>query len=129
MLFPAVAHRHHSSLAAGGASLIIRHEFLCVLQRICLFIVNTANTVFGKVRTCLEGASKDCIGLNARLESACAWDCLALLLALYSLLVAPEDVLGSGHRLLCWTSVNDRLTVVEESSTVGLEVCSLDDFV
>lgn len=85
--------------------------------------------MFGKVRTCLEGAGKDCIGLNARLESACAWDCLALLLALHSLLVAPEDVLGGGHRLLCWASVNDRLTVVEESSTVGLEVRSLDDFV
>ena len=85
--------------------------------------------MFGKVRTCLEGAGKDCIGLNARLESACAWDCLTLLLALHFLLVAPEDVRGGGHRLLCWASVNDGLTVVEESSTVGLEVRSLDDFV
>ena len=91
------AHRHRSSLATGGTSLIIRHEFLGLLQRISLFIVDTAHTMFGKICACLEGASEDGIGLNARLEGARAWDCLSLLLALHFLLVAPEDVLGGCH--------------------------------
>lgn len=85
--------------------------------------------MFGKICARLEGASEDGIGLNARLEGACAWDCLSLLLALHSLLVAPEDVLGCPHRLLGRASVDDGLTVVEESSTVGLKMGALDDLV
>ena len=87
------------------------------------------HTVTGKFSACLEGASEDGISLDTWLEGGSAWDFSTQLLAFDFFFIAPEDVLCLLHVLLGWSTVDNWLTVVEEGSFIGLEVCTLNDCV
>jgi len=87
------------------------------------------HTVTGKFSACLEGASEDGISLDTWLEGGSAWDFSTQLLAFDFFFIAPKDVLCLLHVLLGWSTVDNWLTVVEEGSFIGLEVCTLNDCV
>ena len=100
---------------------------LSALESFRLFVVDAIGAGARALKAGAIGLGKNVVSLDARAESACAWNWLALLLALRSIFLSEEH-LGSGiHALRSRSTDWRRLLVVVEGFGICLEVLLLHE--
>ena len=103
------------SILAHLAHLVVGHPLLGAAKGLGLLLVDARAGCAGALQAGTVGLCKDVVSLDARTESARAWDRLALLLALDFVFLSEEDLRCLVEALRSRATLGGNLFVVIES--------------
>ena len=103
------------SVGAHLAHLVVGHPLLRATKGLGLLLVDALARCTGALQAGTVGLCKDVVSLDARTESARAWDRLALLLASHGLFLSEEDLRCLVEALRSRATLGGNLFVVIES--------------